>query len=133
MNNNYICHYGVPKMRWGFHLARIKNALKRQPKQKKEVAEVPKRKSAKDMSDEELKAAVARLGLEESYNKLNPEKVSAGRKFASEFINKAVVPAVQEASKQAIKSLLLKEVTKQVDNAAKKAAEKVVIETLIKK
>lgn len=46
----------------------------------------PKRKSVKDMSDEELAAVVRRAQLEKQYRDLNPQQVSAGKKFFNTFI-----------------------------------------------
>ena len=46
----------------------------------------PKRKSVKDMSDEELAAVVRRAQLEKQYRDLNPQQISAGKKFFNTFI-----------------------------------------------
>lgn len=46
----------------------------------------PTRKSVKDMSDEELSAVVRRAQLEKQYRDLNPQQVSAGKKFFNTFI-----------------------------------------------
>lgn len=46
----------------------------------------PKRKSVKDMSDEELSAVVRRAQLEKQYRDLNPQQISAGKKFFNTFI-----------------------------------------------
>lgn len=64
------------------------------------------KRSVRDMSDEELKSIVTRLQFEQRYRELNPKQVSAGKKFATDMLNKAVIPAIQEVSKNAIKSML---------------------------
>lgn len=46
----------------------------------------PKSKSVKDMSDEELAAVVRRAQLEKQYRDLNPQQISAGKKFFNTFI-----------------------------------------------
>ena len=46
----------------------------------------PKRKSVKDMSDEELAAVVRRAQLEKQYRDLNPQQISEGKKFFNTFI-----------------------------------------------
>lgn len=46
----------------------------------------PKRKSVKDMSDEELAAVVRRAQLEKQYRDLNPQQISVGKKFFNTFI-----------------------------------------------
>lgn len=55
----------------------------------------PKRKSVKDMSDEELAAVVRRAQLEKQYRDLNPQQISAGKKFFNTFI----VPTATNAGK----------------------------------
>lgn len=62
------------------------------------------KRSVKDMSTEELRKYVTeredRINLEQRYAKLNPEKVSRGKKFAKYTLDKVVVPALTEGSKQ---------------------------------
>ena len=54
---------------------------------------VPKHKSAKKMTDEELNAAINRLQLEQRYNQLtapaNEEKESKGKKWAMDILEKS--------------------------------------------
>ena len=54
---------------------------------------VPKHKSAKKMTDEELNAAINRLQLEQRYNQLtapvNAEKESKGKKWAMDILEKS--------------------------------------------
>lgn len=85
------------------------------PASSKESSE-PKKKTVKDLSDEELFKAVNRLNLEKRYSELNPQQVSKGKKFVNDMIEKAVIPAVQEVSKNAIKNGL--------ESAIKKTTEK---------
>lgn len=58
-----------------------------------------KPKSVKDMTDEELAAAINRARMEDTYNQLRPKQVSAGEQFVKNFIDRAVVPAVMDAGK----------------------------------
>ena len=85
------------------------------PVSSKESSE-PKKKTVKDLSDEELFKVVNRLNLEKRYSELNPQQVSKGKKFVNDMIDKAVIPAVQEVSKNAIKNSL--------ESAIKKTTEK---------
>jgi hypothetical protein len=62
--------------------------------------------SVKDMTDDELRTAVNRLRLEQDYRSLNPQKVSAGKKFADTVINQVLVPAAVEVGKKALKAML---------------------------
>lgn len=72
--------------------------LKKPEKQDKPVE--PKKKSIKDLSDEELQARINRMRLENDYRKLisdlNPKKVSAGEKFFKETIVPKASKAVTE-------------------------------------
>ncbi len=73
---------------------------------KPKTAEVPKQKSVKDMSDDELRTAVNRLRLEQDYRNLNPQKVSAGKKFTNTLVNQVLVPAAVDIGKKAAKAML---------------------------
>ena len=111
-------HYGVPGMRWGVHRsrsARRKAAGKPDtgPKAKpKQASSKPKKKSVKDMTDEELKAAVQRIELERKYSQFTPSAKSKGAEAAKKFIAKngqAIASRfIQEAAAVAIKSALEK-------------------------
>ena len=88
------------------------------------------KKSIKDMSDEELRAAKTRLELERDYlrvyNELNPKKVSAGKEFIKK-LGKNLGDATADAAKTAGKSFMekkLKEVLGVSDKKAKSAYEK---------
>lgn len=124
MDNNELMHYGVPGMKWGVRrtpaqLGRKKTSSskslfeKKKPKpkpkaksesSKKETA--PKKKSVKEMSDEELNAAISRLQLEQRYKELSPQKVSIGKKIAKTILNDVVVPAATDVGRQMVKSTL---------------------------
>lgn len=124
MDNNELMHYGVPGMKWGVRrtpaqLGRKKTSSskslfeKKKPKpkpkaksesSKKETA--PKKKSVKEMSDEELNAAISRLQLEQRYKELSPQKVSTGKAVAKRILNNIVVPAAEDVGKQMVKTAL---------------------------
>ena len=61
-----------------------------------------KRKSVKEMSDQELNAAINRLRLEQQYSQLNSKKASKGKKFINSAINDVIVPGIKEGMKNAI-------------------------------
>ena len=75
----------------------------------------PKRRTVKDLSDDELRTIVNRMMLEQQYKKLSPEQVSAGKKFADSFMKNVVAPAATEVGKQVVKDAM----TKAVKNASK--------------
>ena len=128
MDNDELMHYGVPGMKWGvrrtpaqlgrkktsssrFLLGKKKSKPKPKAKaktksesSKKETA--PKPKSVKEMSNEELNAAIDRIRLEQTYASLSPQKVSMGKKIAKTILNDVIVPAATDVGRQMVKSTL---------------------------
>lgn len=115
-NDSYLTHYGKLGMKWG-----IRNFFKKRGKSnsrkaalarkkagiKEESGKPEPKKKVSEMSDAELKAAVQRLENEKKYRDLNPRHVSAGEKFAKDFVEKALIPGINEGAKQIIKDALV--------------------------
>lgn len=117
MEHIYLSHHGIKGQKWGIRRFQLKNgkltaAGKKRygeddEEQKKKVEEdsAPKKKSVSEMSDQELRDAVARAQLEENYRRYyetpaQQKQVSAGQKFAKEMLKKVVVdPAIDAAAK----------------------------------
>lgn len=73
----------------------------------------PKKKSIKDLSDEELRERTNRLRAEKDYidltiqmADLNPNEVSKGKAFVNTVAKDVLIPAATDVSKQVAKSLL---------------------------
>ena len=64
-----------------------------------------KKKSVKDMTDDELNAAVRRAELEKRYRDLNPKHISAGEKFVKDV----VAPAATQVAKNLATDFLTKQ------------------------
>lgn len=100
-------------------------------KNKVEVSTKPKR-SVKDMSDEELQAAVNRARLEQQYlSTLPAPKVSKGRQFTNTVMKDVVTPALKETGKRVASTYMEKELKKMLglnesnpDDALRKKAER---------
>lgn len=109
-NSEELFHHGVKGMRWGVRrtkaqLARSSGSskkglftFKKKKKKVKEQAETkPKKKSIKDMTDEELKAAIDRMegraALEKRYSELTTpagqKKTFDGKKFVMNALEKS--------------------------------------------
>lgn len=69
-----------------------------------------KRRTLKDLSNEELQAAIDRVRLEKTYKELTykPPEVSKGKKFIAETWDKTVYPALQQAGKDTLSKSLTK-------------------------
>ena len=78
------------------------------PKPKPEAKPQPKQKTARDMTDDELRRAINRIELERRYNQLNPQQVSMGKEITNRIIKNMVIPAAEDIGKQFIKSQMTK-------------------------
>lgn len=122
MDNQELLHWGIKGMKWGVRRYQNKDGSltpegrKRynegsdgsSSKGEKKADTGSRKKSVKEMSDEELMKAINRARLEDTYKSLRPEEVSAGKKIASKFLNEAVVPAAVNAGKQFLENSLKK-------------------------
>ena len=126
MDNNELMHYGVPGMKWGvmrtparlgrkktssskslFGKKKSKSKAKAKTKSESSKEETaPKKKSVKEMSDDELNAAIRRMQLEQTYASLSPQKVSTGKAVAKRILNNIVVPAAEDVGRQMVKTAL---------------------------
>lgn len=96
-------------------------------------AEIPKRKSVKDMTDDELNKAVIRARQEDEYNRLRPEpkpeiKNASAKAFAKRLLNEVAVPALINSGKNALQKALDKQANEllkdKVDPNSKEALQK---------
>lgn len=112
MDNNELMHYGVLGMKWGVRKSRSSSGKRSGLFKKKAKAstkpQTSKKKSVKDMSDDELRKAINRLEMEKRYKDLSPKQVSKGKQFVNVFMSKSIVPAVNEASKNLARDYLMK-------------------------
>ena len=82
--------------------------------------ETKPKKTMKEMSDAELRAAVDRLRLEKDYKDLNPKQVSKGQQFVNSVMKNVVAPAATEVGKQVVKEAMTKAVKSISDDGKKK-------------
>ena len=124
MDNDELMHYGVPGMKWGvrrtpaqlgrkktsssrFLLGKKKSKNKAKTKSESSKEETaPKKKSVKEMSDDELNSAIRRMQLEQTYASLSPKQVSRGKAVATRILNNVVLPAAEDVGRQMVKTAL---------------------------
>lgn len=125
MDSITLTHHGIIGMKWGRRRYQNKDGSLT-PEGRKRYGDGPgdgdrsgkprgasnRPKSSKEMTDDELRAAISHLQLQKQYNTLyremNPEKVSRGKKFIGDLVDKAIIPAVTEGGKQLLKDAMTK-------------------------
>ena len=81
--DDFLEHIGVKGMKWGVRRKSSRSAEK--SSDYKQVSSLRK-KPASALSNKELKELNERLNLEQNFNRLNPGKVSSGKKQAEAII-----------------------------------------------
>lgn len=110
--NGELYHWGIKGMKWGQRRYQNKDgsltpAGKKRYSDDKNREETPKKKALKDMSDDEIRTAIARKQLENAYLQYHPEPVQP-ESFAKKFVDQAIKPAAINAGKDFIEKSLKK-------------------------
>ena len=89
---DYLMHYGVPGMKWGRRKSRVSSPrLKKHGKStySKDYTETAalRKKSYKQLSDQELKKVNKRMNLESEYRRLNPKGIDRGKRIARNLVS----------------------------------------------
>ena len=118
-----LYHHGVKGMKWGVRRTAAqlghptsgkkkklskREERRREKERRKEEKRAKKPKRLSEMTDEELNAGIRRMELQKRYKNLEAETQEGGKKVSSEFMDKAVKPALQEAGKQLIRDSTIK-------------------------
>lgn len=102
--DDFLKHYGVKGMRWGVRRNRSSRGAKK--------SEGPAKPKAHELSDEELKSAVARMEMEKKYHELqNPKHKKAhdeAASFAKDIGKSLVKNAVQTVGTHVVQQALKK-------------------------
>lgn len=89
---NYLMHHGVKGMKWGVRKAKRSVALanrRRISKYSEDYNETRqlRRKSSKQLSNEDLKKLNKRMNLEQEYNRLSTSSVNRGLSVAKKILS----------------------------------------------
>lgn len=110
MENNQLYHHGILGMKWGVRRFQNKDGSLTKAGKKRygddSDEKKPKKKSVKDMSDDELNKAIRRAQMEDQYKNLRPEKESTGKKFFGTLGSKVIAPALIGAGENFLRKAL---------------------------
>jgi hypothetical protein len=122
VDEDSLAHYGKKGMRWG------QRKQRKNERQQGNHERAAARAKTKEMSNDELKAAIDRLKLEREYKQLNAHEISAGQKLVMEVLRDVGKQTAKSYVTGAIQELTKKEpddgakIVKQALKAAPKVA-----------
>ena len=122
MENYELTHHGVKGMKWGIRRVKKKSGYGRDrdndddSDSHEDSKKVRDGKSARKMSDAELRERINRIQMEKQYKQLTAQEKSAGRKFITDVLS--------QAAKETAKNYAAQYMKKGIDALIKKATER---------
>ena len=122
--NNYIAKSRKAKLTQAAKDARseVRRSDLAKAKMKDQPSVANKKKSVKNMTNQELEEAIERMRLETRYAELSPKRVSLGKKYLMKAVDDVIVPSLTNTTKSALERELKKAfgLTEESPNAALK-------------
>lgn len=133
-----LMHHGIRGMKWGvrryqnkdgsltsagrrrqrnnpFFIKKSKAKKQKESNNKKQTKNITKKKSIKDMTNEELRERTNRMNLEndyirtsQDYAKLHQKKASLGKRFVQTLSRDVLIPAATKVGKEMVEDYLRK-------------------------
>lgn len=118
-----LYHHGILGMRWGVRRTDAQIARGTPGSKKQKVSSTSKKKHVKDMSDDELKAALARLDLEKKYYDLtkaeSKARLATGREFVMDVLDRSGTNIATQLAVYAVGSVINNAAGKEIVNPKK--------------
>ena len=133
MTSTAVYHHGIKGMKWGVRRTpeqlghrpkpRLPSRLSKSKPDDTQKQSTTAKKSYKEMTDDELKAAIARLDLEKKYKELSRPseqvKVNRGKKIAMDILEKAGANIGNQLATYAMGTIVNKVAGKEIVNPKK--------------
>lgn len=74
----------------------------------------PKKRTIKDLSDDELRSAINRMQMEKQFKELTEARRDKGKSFVETMINDMVIPSATDIGKQVVKYYMTKGANKMI-------------------
>lgn len=106
--DDFLAHHGVKGMKWGKRKGAGSSSETRTTSKDHDQVTKLRSKRPSEMSNEELRILTNRINLEQNYSRMNPSRVTKGRKLVTATIGTAgtAISVYNMAKSPAVKSAI---------------------------